>query len=80
MTLMGRPEAKGITVKKSKQFTKFKARTSRCLYTLVLKDLEKAAKLEAAVKGKFQNILLNDYLVPCTTLSSFCCLEDYGFI
>ncbi len=51
MTLMSKPEVKAVKVKKATQFTKFKAKTGRCLYTLVLKDKEKASKLEAAVKG-----------------------------
>lgn len=52
MSLMGKPEVKAIKVKKDKKFMKFKAKTNGRLYTLVVKDLQKAAKLESTVKSK----------------------------
>jgi hypothetical protein len=39
------PTAKGIQIKRNKDNTKFKARTTRCLVTLVVQDSDKAEKL-----------------------------------
>ncbi|DAA28982.1 large ribosomal subunit protein eL38-like [Bos taurus] len=38
----GRKHARSVKIKKSKDDVKFKARSSRCLYTLVITDKEKA--------------------------------------
>lgn len=48
-----RPDARSVTVVKVKKdnhtTTKFKIRCSRYLYTLVMRDLEKARKLESSL-------------------------------
>lgn len=54
MTLVNKPEVKSIKIKKAKKECKFKAKTNTRLYTLVVKDLAKAAKIESNLKGKYQ--------------------------
>lgn len=46
---MRRKDAKHVTIKKNKNNTKFKVRCSKYLYTLVVADADKAAKLESSL-------------------------------
>lgn len=52
MTLVSKPEVKSIKIKKDTKEVKFKAKTESTLYTLVVKDLEKASKIESNMKSK----------------------------
>ncbi|KAI1469745.1 ribosomal protein L38e [Daldinia caldariorum] len=49
-----REDAKSARIKKNKQQTKFKVRCSRYLYTLVLKDSDKAEKLKQSLPPNLQ--------------------------
>jgi large subunit ribosomal protein L38e len=44
-----RKDAKSVKIKKSKDVVKFKVRCSKYLYTLCVKDLEKADKLKQSL-------------------------------
>jgi len=44
-----RKDAKSVKIKKSKEICKFKVRCSKYLYTLVVKDTEKAEKLQQSL-------------------------------
>ena len=52
MKLVDKPEVKSIKIKKAKVY-KFKAKTQKRLYTLVVKDLDKAVRIESNLKGMF---------------------------
>ncbi|GJQ13510.1 hypothetical protein GpartN1_g5301.t1 [Galdieria partita] len=49
LLLVRRKDARSITIKKNKANTKFKVRCSRYLYTLVVKEKDKANKLEQSL-------------------------------
>ncbi|KAF8370420.1 rpl-38 [Pristionchus pacificus] len=49
-----RKDAKSVTIKKNKENVKFKVRTSRFLFTLVIQDKEKADKLKASLPPGLQ--------------------------
>ncbi|KAK4467146.1 ribosomal protein L38e [Cladorrhinum samala] len=49
-----RKDASSARIKKNKQQTKFKVRCERFLYTLVLKDSEKAEKLKQSLPPNLQ--------------------------
>ncbi|EME28835.1 60S ribosomal protein L38 [Galdieria sulphuraria] len=49
LLLVRRKDARSITIKKNKTNTKFKVRCSRYLYTLVVKEKDKAKKLEQSL-------------------------------
>ncbi|KAK4523204.1 hypothetical protein GAYE_PCTG44G1096 [Galdieria yellowstonensis] len=49
LLLVRRKDARAITIKKNKTNTKFKVRCSRYLYTLVVKEKDKANKLEQSL-------------------------------
>ncbi|KAK6589484.1 hypothetical protein RS030_203095 [Cryptosporidium xiaoi] len=57
-----RSDAKSVTVVKVKKdnhiTTKFKIRCSRYLYTLVMKDLEKAKKLESSLPPTLKKLIV----------------------
>eukprot|EP00048_Salpingoeca_helianthica_P014312 m.221083 g.221083 ORF g.221083 m.221083 type:complete len:71 (+) comp15712_c0_seq1:86-298(+) len=44
-----RKDAKSVKVLKTKEYTKFKVRCSKYLYTLVVKDASKAEKLQSSL-------------------------------
>jgi large subunit ribosomal protein L38e len=49
-----RKDAKSVKIKKNSDNTKFKVRCSRFLYTLVVKDREKADKLKQSLPPGLQ--------------------------
>ena len=49
LTLGSMPAAAAVKIKKSKDVVKFKVRCSKYLYTLCVKDLEKADKLKQSL-------------------------------
>merc|ERR1712071_307788 len=49
-----RKDAKSVQIKKNAENTKFKVRCSRCLYTLVITDKEKAEKLKQSLPPGLQ--------------------------
>merc|ERR1712008_473398 len=49
-----RKDAKSVKIKKNLECTKFKVRCSRFLYTLVIKDKEKAEKLKQSLPPGLQ--------------------------
>ena len=49
-----RKDAKSVKIKKNSECTKFKVRCSRFLYTLVIKDKEKAEKLKQSLPPGLQ--------------------------
>ena len=49
-----RKDAKSVKIKKNSECTKFKVQCSRFLYTLVIKDKEKAEKLKQSLPPGLQ--------------------------
>jgi len=58
LNICSRKDARCVKVKKNLKLTKFKVRCSRFLYTLVVHDKKKAAKIQNSIHNTLKQVIV----------------------